>query len=82
MKNGTFTNEIPRYFRKINYQNGKKKVSLTALSLAMSLGFMTTIAGCEINPDGGGEGGEGGEEGSVIEQPEYEGGEGGESGEN
>ena len=56
----------------------EKKVGLKALALAMSLGFMTTIAGCEINPDGGGEGGEGGEgseQGSVMEQPEYEGGE-------
>ena len=55
----------------------EKKVGLKALALAMSLGFMTTIAGCEINPDGGGEGGEGGEgaeggeQGTVIEQPEY-----------
>ena len=39
----------------------EKKVRLTALALAISLGSMTTIAGCEINPDGGGEGGEGGE---------------------
>lgn len=60
----------------------EKKVKFTSLALAMSLGFMTTITGCEVNPDGGGEGGEGGEQGTSIEQPEYEGGEGGESGEN
>ena len=52
----------------------EKKVRLTSLTLAMSLGFMTTLAGCEINPDGGGKGGEGGEgseQGTVIEQPTY-----------
>ena len=36
----------------------EKKVRLTSLALAMSLGFMATLAGCELNPDGGGEGGE------------------------
>ena len=54
---------------------------LTSLALAMSLGLMTTLAGCEINPDGGGEGGEGGESGTVLEQPEYKDGEGGGGGE-
>ena len=58
-----------------------KKVRLTSLALAMSLGLMGTIAGCEVNPEGGGEGGEGGEAGTRIES-EYEGGEeGGEEGE-
>ena len=33
-----------------------KKNKLTSLALAMSLGFMTTMTGCEINPDS--EGGE------------------------
>ncbi len=42
----------------------EKKVKLTSFALAMSLGFMTTITGCEINPNGGGEGGEGGEGGN------------------
>lgn len=38
---------------------------------------MTTLAGCEINPDGGGEGGQGGEGGegdeqsTIIEQSKY-----------
>ena len=63
----------------------KKKVRFTALSLAMSLGFMTTIVGCEVNPDGGGEGGEGGdggEQGRVTEQPVYLADEGGTTYEN
>ena len=41
-----------------------KKIRLTSLALAMSLGLMTTVASCEVNPDGGGEGGEGGEAGT------------------
>ena len=46
------------------------RVRLTSLALALSLGLMTTITSCEINPDGGGEGGEGGdggEQGKVME---------------
>ena len=53
-----------------------KKVRLTSLALAMSLGLMGTIAVAEVNPEGGGEGGE---TGNKIES-EYEGGEGGEGG--
>ena len=56
----------------------KQHKRLTSLALAMSLGLMTTLAGCEINPDGGGEGGE---DGTRLEQPEYKDGEGGEGGE-
>lgn len=49
----------------------EKNARLTSLALAMSLGFMTTITGCEVNPDGGGEGGEGGEQGNVVKQYIY-----------
>ncbi len=37
------------------------RVRLTSLALALSLGLMTTITSCEINP------GEGGEQGKVME---------------
>ena len=58
-----------------------KKMHLTSFALAMSLGLMTTMTGCGINPDGGGEGGESGdsdEQGNVMEQPIYLASEGGE----
>ena len=43
------------------------RVRLTCLALALSLSLMTTITGCELNPDGSGEGGEGDEQGKVME---------------
>lgn len=63
--------------------NNSQKTTTKAIALFLSLGMMSSLAGCEIgNTDDGGEGYEGGE-GTSKEQPaeQYEGGEGEEGGE-
>lgn len=57
--------------------NNSQKTTSKAIALFLSLGMMSSLAGCEI----GGTGGEGGEDGTETEQTaptQEEGGEGGE----
>ncbi|MCC0175877.1 hypothetical protein I4641_02625 [Waterburya agarophytonicola K14] len=57
--------------------NDSHKTTSKAIALFLSLGMMSSLAGCEI----GGAGGEGGEDGAETEQTvpqQDEGGEGGE----
>ncbi|MCC0175501.1 hypothetical protein I4641_00705 [Waterburya agarophytonicola K14] len=57
--------------------NNSQKTTTKAIALFLSLGMMSSLAGCEI----GGTGGEGGEDGTATEQTtpsQDEGGEGGE----
>ncbi len=60
--------------------NNSQKTTSKAIALFLSLGMMSSLAGCEIG--NAGDGGEGGE-GTSTEQPaeQDEGGEGGEGGE-
>lgn len=57
-----------------------KKITSQGIAIALFLGLMTNLGGCEIGETEGGEGSEGGE-GTNTEQPAPEAEEGGEGGE-
>lgn len=71
---------MPLYHKGTMCEAVSLRAASSAIALFLSLGMMSSLAGCEIGGTGG-EGGEGGEDGAETEQTtpsQDEGGEGGE----